>query len=155
MLGVCVLSAGAVAMSAAHKSGDGMIVGGFTTITSGIYSNDYVIGVHTQSDGSDRGRLTHHSRSLNFFQECDIDAMYVDGNEAWVSGTIVDSSDVSRIGRQCGMHLIDNGAGANASGPDSHSYINVGGVNDPAWRTLMKTIASHFDVAHGNFLIRG
>jgi len=106
------------------------------------------------ADGSVTGQYADQSGQGNGGFHATIDCLYVEGNQAWVSGVLTHEtiSDDSRyVGWPVSTTVTDNGGSANDP-PDQISWSNIG---DPFYNHCSEAVPDEmFDVPQGQVQVR-
>ncbi len=108
----------------------------------------------TNKDGSVSGSgvLTYTQGDLKI--RFDIDCIQVEGNTAYITGTITSHSENPElVGRDCYFSATDNGEGNNAS-PDVMRPLNISGEGTD-WDCSIRTISGYLEVLEGNIQVSG
>lgn len=124
--GLCA-ALGALAAMALLAGGAAASANGPSATGAGHFSYDgglrtFSFGAVTHQDGSVTGQSQVNDRGDGVRAHLTIDCLEVDGNIAYMSGIISDSSRPSLVGEEAWFSVQDNGAGANAS-PDLISLV--------------------------------
>ena len=116
-LAAMALLAGGSAASANAPSATGA---GHFSYDGGLRT--FSLGAVTHQDGSVTGQAQVNDRGDGVIAHITLDCLEADGNIAYMSGIISDSSRPSLVGDEAWFSVQDNGAGANAS-PDLISLV--------------------------------
>jgi hypothetical protein len=112
---------------------------------------------HLTRDGSADGwfQYRHVEDGTPFTAGGPVTCLTVIGTDAWIGGTITQSSDPTLVGLGAWWHVTDNGQGAGSS-PDITTFLGVGSLDDTA-----VFCADHppfrfpFPIDGGNIQVRG
>lgn len=84
----------------------------------------FAFTAHTDAAGVSSGQAQINNRDQGRFGHIVIDCLYVNGNEATMSGIVSTSSDPGIIGAPVFFRVIDNGEGRKAPAPDQVSAVH-------------------------------
>ena len=108
----------------------------------------------TNKDGtvSGSGVLTYTQGDLKI--RFDIDCIQVEGNAAYITGTITSHSETPEfVGRDCYFSVVDNGEGSKAD-PDTMRPLNIA-LEGTDWDCSIRTTTLYQEVLEGNIQVSG
>lgn len=165
LAGLAVVAAAALAFVGAVQAGGG----GGSAQGSGVHLTVHnVFGLQTLElkhfdykaktgkDGEADGRYTYREidDGVPFDASGPITCMTVIGNQAWIGGTITDSSDPTVIGSGSWWHVTDNGQGSKDP-PDITTFLGIGtAAQTQAFCDTYPPYKHPFPIDGGNIKVR-
>jgi hypothetical protein len=129
VLATAVLCAAALAASAgASENGPSATGSGHFWVNDELRT--FTFSALTHEDGTVTGEAQLDAHATDFSEHVSVNCLEVDGNQAFISGTITDSSRPDFVGGTALFSVQDNGEGSDAA-PDRISLLASRGPGSP------------------------